>query len=175
MNIFVTDPDPIVSAQNLDSKRVVKMILESAQMLCTALHQHGASHLAKYKATHLNHPSNVWARTTRTNYEWLLKHMEALCAEYTKTYNRKHNCEAMLPDLTLGATYIPQGPLTPFANCAARKDMNIDYKHISDVHLAYKMYMLKRWNKDTRTPSWHRVPQFLISHIRLQTTFSLFL
>ena len=34
MNIFVIDKDPVVAAQNLCDKHVVKMILESAQMLC---------------------------------------------------------------------------------------------------------------------------------------------
>ena len=36
MNIFVVDESPVVSAQQLCDKHVVKMILESAQMLSTA-------------------------------------------------------------------------------------------------------------------------------------------
>lgn len=51
MNIFATDPCPIKSAQFLDDKRVIKMILESAQMLCTALHQLGYDKEIPYKQT----------------------------------------------------------------------------------------------------------------------------
>ena len=160
MNIFVTDPDPIVSAQNLDTKRVIKMILESAQMLCTALHQNGASHLAKYKQTHLNHPSNVWVRTTRSNYEWLLNHMRALLDEYTFRCGKLHACESMVNDLTAGTNYIPVGDLTPFANCAARSDMNIDFKHIQDTPQAYKLYLIERWNTDKRHPTWTNTPNW---------------
>ena len=36
MNIFYLDKDPVKAAQYSCDKHVVKMILESAQMLCTA-------------------------------------------------------------------------------------------------------------------------------------------
>lgn len=171
MNIFATDISPRKSAEDLDNKRVIKMILECAQMLCTALHQNGGSAYAKYKTTHINHPSNVWARTTRSNYEWLLDHMKALCSEYTRRYNKKHNCESMLTDLTFGARYIPAGPLTPFANCAARKDMGLDFKHVADVHLAYKLYLIRRWASDSKIPTWPNLPNWFKSYLQLGITF----
>ena len=37
MNIFALDPCPVKSAQYLDDKRVIKMILESAQLISTAI------------------------------------------------------------------------------------------------------------------------------------------
>lgn len=154
MNIFVSDPSPTVSAHNLDDKRVVKMILESAQMLCTALHEHGASHLAQYKSTHKNHPCNVWARETRENYFWLYTHYLALCDEYTKRYGKIHKSSRLQYDLQKGISHIPVGDLTPFANCAARKDLNIDYKHIVDAHQAYRLYLVDRWANDKLTPKW---------------------
>lgn len=154
MNIFVTDSDPVIAAQNLDDKRVVKMILESAQMLCTALHCHGASHRAQYKKTHENHPSNVWVRQTDSNYLWLLEHFKALCEEYTHRYGKVHKSQSLWNDLREGASYIPKGDLTPFANCAARSDMGIDYKHMDDVPEAYRLYIRQRWNSDKLTPKW---------------------
>ena len=155
MNIFVTHEDPRISAINLDDKRVVKMVLESAQMLCTALHEHGASHLAKYKPTHKNHPSNVWCRETRLNYGWLLMHFKALADEYTYRTGKVHKSyRELYSDLVKGANYIPYGKLTPYANCAARKDMNIDYKHITDVPKAYKLYLADRWATDKLIPKW---------------------
>lgn len=162
MNIFFSDADPVKAAQNLDDKRVVKMILESAQMLCTALRLNNATHLAQYKATHGNHPSNVWCRTTDSNYAWLLAHMIALCDEYSFRYGKVHASEALIPNLRAGQAFIPKGPLTPFANCAARSDMGIDFKWMTDVTSAYKMYLVSRWARDSKFPNWSKrgQPQF---------------
>jgi len=171
MNIFVTDIDPVKSAQALDDKRVIKMVLESAQMLCTALHLNGASHLAKYKKTHQNHPSNVWVRETRSNYEWLLNHFKALCDEYTLRCNKVHATYHLYDNLVAGLQYIPIGPLTTIANCAARKDLGIDYKHVGDVHLAYKLYLMKRWSLDAKPPRWRgRIPDWYNSRYALRVT-----
>ena len=48
------------------------MLLESAQLLCTAINVHGGK--APYKTSHLNHPSNVWCRATKANWDWLFSH-----------------------------------------------------------------------------------------------------
>jgi hypothetical protein len=47
------------------------MILESAQMLCTAHHIYGNAEQqlnVPYKKAHLNHPSTIWTRQCRANY-----------------------------------------------------------------------------------------------------------
>jgi len=62
MNIFYLDKDPVKAAQLQYNKHVVKMILESAQMLCTAHHVHGNPDDVPYKQAHLNHPSTMWVR-----------------------------------------------------------------------------------------------------------------
>ena len=155
MNIFISDVDPVKSAINLDDKRVNKMILESAQMLCTALHLNDASHLAKYKTTHANHPSNVWVREGRENYNWLLQHMKALSDEYTFRTGKVHKTyRELYGDLAKGAEFIPDKSLTPFANCAARQDMGINYKHLDDVPMAYRLYLIDRWERDKLVPKW---------------------
>ena len=82
MNIFYLDKDPVKAAQLQYNKHVVKMILESAQMLCT-VHRYFGNEDVPYKSTHLNHPSTVWARTNNRNYMWLYQHMMALGDEYT--------------------------------------------------------------------------------------------
>ena len=89
MNIFYLDTCPIRAAQQQCDKHVVKMILESAQMLSTAHHEFG-SERAVYKSTHKNHPSTVWARECTSNYRWLYEHMIALGDEYTKRYGKAH-------------------------------------------------------------------------------------
>ena len=95
MNIFYLDKDPVKAAQYQYNKHVVKMILESAQMLCTA-HHHYAEKLGydtsyiPYKKAHYNHPSTIWTRQNSRNYYWLYHHMLALGDEYTKRYNKTH-------------------------------------------------------------------------------------
>ena len=87
MNIFYLSECPVESAQAQCDKHVVKMILESAQMLCTAHHAcpSDAERPEKfYKQAHLNHPSTIWTRGNRSQYLWLYNHMLALGEEYTK-------------------------------------------------------------------------------------------
>ena len=89
MNIFYLDKDPVKAAQLQYNKHVVKMILESAQMLCTT-HRYYGNEDVPYKTAHLNHPSTIWCRQNVKQYYWLYKHMIALGEEYTKRYGKTH-------------------------------------------------------------------------------------
>jgi len=159
MNIFVTSENPTISARNLDDKRLVKMVLETTQMLCTAINECGGN--APYKSTHKNHPANVWARQTQSNFIWLLKHGYALSLEYSKRFDKTHKCHHILKliDNECYSEIIPQGPLTSFANCAANQSKGISFKHITDVTEAYKQYLIARWATDTRKPIWTNSPK----------------
>ena len=93
MNIFYLHRDPVKAAVVQYNKHVVKMILESAQMLCTAHHCYGSDEQkanVPYRQAHLNHPSTIWARQSISTYMWLYDHMIALGKEYTKRYNKEH-------------------------------------------------------------------------------------
>lgn len=89
MNIFYLDKDPYKAAQMHYNKHVVKMVLEAAQLLCTAHHVSGDGNVP-YKKTHVNHPSAVWTRSSIDNYLWVYNYMLALGDEYTKRYGRNH-------------------------------------------------------------------------------------
>lgn len=103
------------------------------------------------RPTHANHPCTMWARQTRSNAEWLMAHMEALCAEYTARYGKVHAVETKyLPALKAHMPLIPQGELLPFANCAT------NHKHIENVFEAYRMEMQHKWLTDKRVPTWYR-------------------
>ena len=118
MNIFYLHKCPKRAAQLQYNKHVVKMILESAQMLCTAHHCiMGDDADVPYKAAHRNHPSTKWARQSGENYTWLYWHMIELGKEYEKRYGKKHlsiiKCEdplSILPGgiLETGLTEMPQ-------------------------------------------------------------------
>jgi hypothetical protein len=90
MNIFYLSHCPQKAAQVQYNKHVVKMILETAQLLCTAHHELGSSIDIPYKATHKNHPSAIWVRSSAEAYMWAYEHMLALGAEYTKRYGKQH-------------------------------------------------------------------------------------
>ena len=100
MNIFYLDPSPKRSVDFMSDKHIVKMILESAQMLCTA-HQvlDKKTHIGDvelYKVAHLNHPSSVWVRENRHHYDWLYEHFIELSSEYTQRYKKTHTTYSKL-------------------------------------------------------------------------------
>ena len=151
MNIFAVDKDPKISAQQLCDKHVVKMILESAQMLCSA-YPNGD---APYKRAFYNHPCTIWARESQENYEWLLAHAYAMCQEYTRRYGKVH--KSIYAIEWCGKNYIklqlPQKGLTEFAQA-----MPEQYKNKCSV-TAYRSYYngekagFATWKK-RETPKW---------------------
>jgi len=156
MNIFVTSICPARSARQLDDRRVIKMVLETTQLLCGALNIHANKQVAPYKTTHKNHPAAIWARTSRKNWLWLHEHGLALCKEYTARYSKVHKCEGILIEILAQANLIPDGPVTAFANCAANNELGINYKHVEPVTKAYQLYLNDRWDNDKREPTWYK-------------------
>jgi len=156
MNIFYTSPDPTECARFLDDKRVIKMVLETTQLLCTALNHHAGEQVAPYKSTHTNHPCAVWARLSSDNWTWLLKHAYALCDEYSVRYGRTHKCQAVLDQIAeLVGQYLPPIGPTPLPNCARNLSLDLDCTHIEDVNEAYELYLTQRWSRDKRQPTWY--------------------
>ena len=89
MNIFYLDRDPAEAARMQCDRHVVKMILETAQLLSTAHHElDGESPV--YKPTHKNHPSAVWVRSSAAAYHWAWQHLQALGREYQSRYGKAH-------------------------------------------------------------------------------------
>lgn len=156
MNIFAVAKSPRVSARSLPDKLVVKMPLESAQMLSTSLRcfmsDDVCDTLGIYKVAFKNHPCTIWARTSRANFDWLVAHFETLCDEYTARYDKVHASRRLLYAFKTYRVFIPSGPLTPFAQC-----MPDEYKSSSHIE-AYRDYMVAEktyavW-KFTEQPQW---------------------
>lgn len=157
MNIFYLDPNPCSAAQFQCDKHVVKMIVESAQMLCTA-HQvlDEVDELLGeklYKPTHKNHPCSIWVRESHQNYQWLYAHLVALLAEYTKRYGRIHATSRLAPVLHVSPKNIGTGQFVDPPQC-----MPDEYK-TSDTVAAYRDFYshdkayFAVWNF-TQTPNW---------------------
>ena len=102
MNIFYLNENPEIAAVEHNDKHCVKMILESAQMLCTAHRvldgDERADELFMYKKAHVNHPSTIWVRDNVHNYWWLYRLFTALCDEYTYRYGKGHMTDLKLRD-----------------------------------------------------------------------------
>jgi len=90
LNIFYLHEDPRKAAEYQYNKHVVKMILESAQMLCTAHHHFDNGDNVPYKKAHYNHPSTIWVRENSLHYDWLYEHFVALQGEYHRRYGKTH-------------------------------------------------------------------------------------
>ena len=160
MNIFVTDPSPTISAQCLPDKHVVKMPLETCQMLsiiCSDKWGHGYGELHKKdgtpyntdKGAFRNHPCTVWANESIVNAWWLLAHGFALCEEYTHRYGKVHSCEK---------TILEAGNLIPFTFAGPDE---FKYDTSIDIFTAYKRYIAsKPWvsanylRDPSRKPDW---------------------
>ena len=154
MNIFATSQCPIESAKFLDDKRCIKMCLETAQLLSTALRVNGYKANDIYKIAHLNHPSAIWARATQGNYKWLLEHFRALCDEYTRRTGKIHASSKLFPIFEANVGLIPMGERQPFSNNARNLTKGVDFTHETNVTLAYQLYLSQRWESDAREPKW---------------------
>lgn len=116
MNIFYLDNDPKQCAIMHCDKHVVKMIVETAQLLSTAHHVlDGDTGKPIYKTTHKNHPSAIWCRQSDSNYVWLWCLLVSLCKEYTHRYGKIHKCQwsGLVKELMTLPANIQQGPFTP--------------------------------------------------------------
>ncbi len=138
MNIFYLHEDPRKAAEYQYNKHVVKMILESAQMLCTAHHHFDNGDNVPYKKAHYNHPSTIWVRQNSRNYYWLYNHMLALGEEYTKRYGKTHlsitKCFKPLQNCPVGMPL--GGPVTQPPQC-----MPDEYKDECSVKAYWNYYL----------------------------------
>lgn len=138
MNIFVLDDDPVLAAQYQCDKHVVKMTLETAQLLSTAYRS--CSHRGcetLYKSTHINHPCTVWVTESRANYRWLFAHFRALADEYRYRYYKTHASWDKLADaLSVMPSLLPNKHMTPFAQAMPER-----YKQPNAVD-AYRAYYM---------------------------------
>lgn len=151
MNIFILDYDPKICARYHADKHVVKMILEHAQMMSTAMRVFGLD--VGYKVAHLNHPCTKWVRESLSNFYWLYDLTFYLNLEYRKRFNHTYNHKSFdIIDNFPEYTGIDKG-LTPFAQA-----MPNEYKN-NDTVIAYRNYYrsekshLFNW-KNRDKPEW---------------------
>ena len=159
MNIFVLSEDPQEAARQQCDRHVVKMALESAQILSSVRWRYGAE--APYKPTHAKHPCVLWAGECAENYTWLWEHLGALLTEYTARYGKRHAVAFHLEALREPPPGLPAcGQRTPFVQC-----MPEPYRLSGDPVQAYRNFYMgekarfARW-KHGNTPAWYRPEAF---------------
>lgn len=159
MNIFYLSNDPTECAQLHVDKHVVKMILETAQLLSNAHHMLDGDQVIKpiYKLTHKNHPSAIWVRASISHYIWLHGLLKALCKEYTYRYEKVHKVEreGLLDILEIPPKNIPNEKWLSDPTPA----MPDQYKQPGNVIQSYKNYYIgaksgfANWKK-RNVPAW---------------------
>lgn len=155
MNIFVVDKNPVKAAQMLCDKHIVKMPVETAQMLSTVCRLKGFD--IGYKSTHTNHPCTVWVRDSKENFNWAIQHGIALCDEYSFRYGKTHASKKVIQDIDSIKKSLTFGweSLTMFAQAVP-----VEYKNSNDAVAAYRKYYLEEksdiahWNKNRKAPEW---------------------
>lgn len=166
MNVFFLSPSPQISARQQCDKHVVKMVLESAQLLCTTHRElegdDSADQLGLYKRTHTNHPSAVWARSTGGNWTWLCSHALELCREYTYRYGKRHKSQDIIERCIDNEPSLPEEDMTPPPQCMPEEfQVHDDVAPGNDAVKAYRQYYAlgksqtidMRWTK-RRIPVW---------------------
>ena len=155
MNIFVLDTDTKKCAVYHNDKHVVKMILETAQLLCGSHHVTESQYEIPYKLSHKNHPCSIWVRECIENYIWLCDLGLELCEEYTYRYGKRHKSQDIIEWCLINTPNIPtNGDITPFA-LAMPDECKVGTA--IDSYRAY--YMLEKRNlaswKNRQTPEWY--------------------
>ena len=153
MNIFILDLDTKKCAEYHCDKHVVKMILETAQLLCGVHWMLGNE--AQYKLSHKNHPCAIWARECVENYIWLCDLGIELCKEYTYRYGKRHKSQDVIEWCLINVPNLKvNGDITPFALA-----MGDQYKTDTSVD-SYRNYYIgaksgiASW-KNREVPEWY--------------------
>ena len=182
MNIFILDKDPVKAAQLQCDKHIVKMVLESAQMLSTAqrvldgtltkIPSKSGKTMVKhwkldqhddiiYKAVHVGHPCTVWTMESNNNYNWHYVHFQALAEEFEYRYGKQHKSWVDLKDiLKVPPRNIPVHYLTPFKLAMGVAPQCIDH---NDPVGSYRAFYQTKQDRFDMTWTKRDVPEWFVS------------
>ena len=177
MNIFVTDPCPHKSAEVLPDKHIVKMPLETCQMLAVVfskwyfnwgdelLHKKDGNPYKTEKGAFRGHPCTVWAAEDIKNTAWLIAHGTALCYEYYKRYEKVHSCSDTVAEAR--KVFLEYSNQQDLSSCRDVKTFafagpdEFKYDTSIDIFTQYKRYIAsKPWvatnylRNPSRKPNW---------------------
>jgi hypothetical protein len=154
MNIFILDTDIETCARYHCDQHVGKMILESTQILCTALNKKGF--ITPYKSTHVKHPSVLWVEQSLDNFRWLVQLAHALNKEFCWRFDRESDHASISILKNIEETCFENKGLTEFPQAMPDK-----YKVAGDPVAAYRAFYIGEkskfatWKK-REVPGWYK-------------------
>lgn len=176
MNIFIlSDKSPQDNARQHCDKHVVKMVLETAQMLCGAHQFFGKPQRYTMGAGHMKHPCSLWVQHSLQNYDYLYELGLELCDEYTERYGKVHASQEVIEQLPYPRDYIPSRGQTQFA-CAFKKDQwyneqlhDLAKESVVEAYQWYYVYdkaSFAKW-KTRGEPDWFTTKLALAKELKL--------
>ena len=161
MNRFIVDEDPVIIAESLCDQHIVKMPLEEAQMLCTALWHHAPEYAEEhdlYKPVHQKHPCTLWAMQTSSNFQWAFNLYDAMLLEYTLRYGKVHGASKHRFALGNAPKFLPELGITKHPQCFSGHD-HLKTDEFLPVNAYRKFYYVDkmrfaRYNKGRYMPEW---------------------
>ena len=177
MNIFAVQSNPNIAAIELCDQHIVKMPIESAQMLSTAHRcldgdrfedrtKNGRRYTrwilsderesVLYKSTMRGHPCTQWTMESLQNYLWLSIHALEMCEEYTRRYDKRHGSQDVIEYLRVN---YPKNLPNDSMRSSFAQAMPNNYKRQDSVE-AYRQYYIgdklkfARWKTPDKVPSW---------------------
>jgi hypothetical protein len=156
VNIQYVHRSPKKSARALDDARLVKMVLEAAQMLCSSLNLEMGQEVTPYRTSHATNPLIVWAMKSDKNWAWLWHWGNELGNEYMHRFGKRHASHLVIQGLTFQFGHKIKDRPRPkkFHNGARHRGLGIDYSHMKNVRKAYRKYLRNRWELSSRPPKW---------------------
>ena len=159
MNIFFLDKTPEKSAEYLCDKHVPKMLLESCQMLSTAIQSYTGRIDELYKPAYPNHPMTKWVSEHSKNFDWTLLLGCKISDEYKFRFGKYHKSENIIETLCFAVEdnsftgYGMKGNMTTPPQCMPDQYRNKNYV------TAYRNYYkgektFAKWEKGRSQPEW---------------------
>lgn len=167
MNIFILHENPEIAASYLCDKHVLKMIIESFQMLSTTRRYYGDDTSVLYKPTHINHPCTMWVKESKQNYNWLVRHVKAIHDQYYLRYRKTHYSFRLLYDIV--KEELKQQPdvgLTPFALAMPNEFKNKNAVKAYRSFYVHEKYFFARWTHPSFPPYWYVLGLGLKNQVR---------
>lgn len=176
MNIFALDNDPSKAAEYHCDKHVLKMLLESAQLLSTMVHALAPGQVIPgtddngepiltwygnkvYKPTHMNHPCSVWVRHSMRNAMWLADLGHALNHQSEIRWHKPaYKAHAVLNGIASCISKLPfeNSKVEPFTLALPKeiRELNLDNVTSYRLYYASAKRSFATWTRLGKQPYW---------------------
>ena len=149
MNIFVTSTAPFMCARSLDSRRLVKMVLETAQLISTATLSEVLGVESPdliYAPAYQDHPVTRWVSASRRNASWTRQLLLSLGHEYYLRYRKRHSSMQVFD-----ATFDLESPMHPESFCDCSGQYEDPRTEVID---RYRACLTAKWRADVEKGFW---------------------